>query len=96
MRTPTARVHWTGLCDYSVGNGAANWGTRPAIAQTEAAARIVYAGYGRVAVGDVALEHGGRIARPYLAPARSRRGPPTDAQGERPVHVGHELAVHHL
>ena len=53
----------TGLCDYSVGNGAANWGTAAAIAQVEAASRIVYAGgYGRVAVGDIGLEHGGNIA----------------------------------
>ena len=51
------------LCDYSVGNGAANWGTGAAIAQLEAAARIVSAaGHGRVAVGDVGREHGGNIA----------------------------------
>lgn len=51
------------LCDYSVGNGPANWGTSAAINQVEAAARIVAAkGYGRVAVGDVSHEHGGDIA----------------------------------
>jgi peptidoglycan hydrolase-like protein with peptidoglycan-binding domain len=51
------------LCDYSVGNGAANWGTSSATAWVEAAgAAMVKAGYGRVAVGDVSLEHGGDIA----------------------------------
>ncbi len=53
----------TSLCDYSVGNGPANWGTSAAINQLEAAARIVAAaGYGRVAVGDIGLQHGGAIA----------------------------------
>ena len=53
----------TGLCDYSVGNGPANWGTAEAIATTEAVGRTVQSlGYGRVAVGDVSLEHGGPIA----------------------------------
>ena len=53
----------TSLCDYSVGNGRANWGTAAAINQLEAAARIVAAaGHGRVAVGDVGLQHGGDIA----------------------------------
>jgi len=52
----------TSLCDYSVGNGRANWGTAAAIAQLESAARIVArAGHGRVAVGDVGFEHGGPI-----------------------------------
>ena len=52
----------TGLCDYSVGNGPANWGTAEAIAATEAVGRTVQAlGFGRIAVGDVSLEHGGRI-----------------------------------
>jgi Putative peptidoglycan binding domain/Penicillin-insensitive murein endopeptidase len=51
------------LCDYSVGNADANWGTAAAINQLEAAARvIVKAGHGRVAVGDVSREHGGNIA----------------------------------
>jgi peptidoglycan hydrolase-like protein with peptidoglycan-binding domain len=50
------------LCDYSVGNGAANWGTAEAAAVLEAAgAAMVGAGYGRVAVGDVSFEHGGDI-----------------------------------
>lgn len=50
------------LCDYSVGNGAANWGTAMAIATTELAGRaMVGLGYGRVAVGDVSFEHGGDI-----------------------------------
>ncbi len=51
------------LCDYSVGNAAANWGTASTIGQVEAAARIVAAkGYGRVVVGDVSREHGGDIS----------------------------------
>ncbi len=52
----------TSLCDYSVGNGKANWGTSAAINQLEAAARVVAAqGHGRVAVGDVSKQHGGDI-----------------------------------
>jgi peptidoglycan hydrolase-like protein with peptidoglycan-binding domain len=51
-----------GLCDYSVGNGPANWGTASAIGQLTAAAAIVKtAGYGRVPVGDIGYEHGGDI-----------------------------------
>jgi peptidoglycan hydrolase-like protein with peptidoglycan-binding domain len=51
------------LCDYSVGNGLANWGTGAAIGQLEAAGRAaVTAGLGRIPVGDVGLEHGGNIA----------------------------------
>ncbi len=50
------------LCDYSVGNGAANWGTAEAIGTLEAAGRsMVAAGFGRIAVGDISLEHGGDI-----------------------------------
>lgn len=50
------------LCDYSVGNGRANWGTGDAIGQLEVAAMAFAAsGHGRVAVGDVSLEHGGNI-----------------------------------
>jgi peptidoglycan hydrolase-like protein with peptidoglycan-binding domain len=52
----------TMLCDYAVGNGAANWGTAAAIAQIEAAGKAIGAkGLGRIAVGDVGLEHGGDI-----------------------------------
>lgn len=52
-----------GLCDYSVGNGPANWGTAEAITTLEVVGRSVQAlGYGRVAVGDNSLEHGGDIA----------------------------------
>ena len=52
----------TSLCDYSVGNGPANWGTAEAIATLEAVGRRVFAlGYGRVAVGDVSFEFGGPI-----------------------------------
>jgi peptidoglycan hydrolase-like protein with peptidoglycan-binding domain len=50
------------LCDYSVGNGAANWGTASAIGQLQAAAHVVVdAGYGRIALGDIGFEHGGPI-----------------------------------
>jgi peptidoglycan hydrolase-like protein with peptidoglycan-binding domain len=52
----------TGLCDYSVGNGKANWGTAAAIGQIEAAAAaFVTTGHGRVSLGDVSREHGGNI-----------------------------------
>jgi peptidoglycan hydrolase-like protein with peptidoglycan-binding domain len=52
----------SGLCDYSVGNGPANWGTGAAIGQLRTAAKRIYdAGYGRVAVGDIGFEHGGDI-----------------------------------
>jgi peptidoglycan hydrolase-like protein with peptidoglycan-binding domain len=51
------------LCDYSVGNGKANWGTGAAIGQIEAAARaFLTTGHGRVPIGDISLEHGGDIA----------------------------------
>jgi peptidoglycan hydrolase-like protein with peptidoglycan-binding domain len=51
------------LCDYSVGNGPANWGTGAAIGQLEAAAAIFAKTVrGRVAVGDISHEHGGNIA----------------------------------
>jgi peptidoglycan hydrolase-like protein with peptidoglycan-binding domain len=51
------------LCDYSSGNGPANWGTAETISTLEAAgAAMVAAGYGRVVIGDVSLEHGGDIA----------------------------------
>jgi peptidoglycan hydrolase-like protein with peptidoglycan-binding domain len=50
------------LCDYSVGNGPANWGTAETIAGVFAAgAWTVSRGYGRIAVGDVSFEHGGPI-----------------------------------
>jgi hypothetical protein len=50
------------LCDYSSGNGPANWGTAAAVGQLEAAASvIVKAGHGRVGVGDISWEHGGDI-----------------------------------
>jgi peptidoglycan hydrolase-like protein with peptidoglycan-binding domain len=52
----------TNLCDYTVGNGAANWGTSAAIAQLEAAARVIGSkGLGRIGVGDAGFEHGGDI-----------------------------------
>ena len=52
----------SGLCDYSAGNGQANWGTGAAIGQLRTAAKQIYdAGYGRVAVGDIGFEHGGDI-----------------------------------
>jgi peptidoglycan hydrolase-like protein with peptidoglycan-binding domain len=50
------------LCDYSVGNGKANWGTGAAIGQLEAAATAFAAKrHGRVPVGDAGYEHGGNI-----------------------------------
>jgi peptidoglycan hydrolase-like protein with peptidoglycan-binding domain len=50
------------LCDYSVGNGPANWGMAEAIDTLEAVGRsMVAAGYGRVPVGDVSFEHPGDI-----------------------------------
>src|SRR5262245_25444395 len=50
------------LCDYSVGNGLANWGTGSAIGLIEAgAARFGNSVPGGVAIGDVSLEHGGDI-----------------------------------
>jgi peptidoglycan hydrolase-like protein with peptidoglycan-binding domain len=52
----------TSLCDYSVGNGKANWGTAATIGLIEQAARVeARLGHGRVAVGDVGFEHGGPI-----------------------------------
>ena len=52
----------TTLCDYSVGNGTANWATGSSIGQLEAtAAALATAGYGRIAVGDAGFEHGGDI-----------------------------------
>ena len=51
------------VCDYQVGNGLADWGTGAAIGQVEAAAaNVVALGHGRVAIGDIGLEHGGDIA----------------------------------
>lgn len=51
------------VCDYQVGNSLADWGTAAAIGQIEAAAaREVALGHGRVAIGDIGLEHGGDIA----------------------------------
>jgi hypothetical protein len=56
------RFSATSLCDYSVGNGPANWGTAEATAVLESVGRTVVAlGFGRVAVGDVSFEHGGPI-----------------------------------
>jgi hypothetical protein len=52
----------SGLCDYSVGNGAANWGTAEAISSLEVdGAWSVRHGYGRLALGDVSFENGGPI-----------------------------------
>ncbi len=51
------------LCDYSVGNGRANWGTASSIGQLQAAAHVVVGqGHGRIALGDIGHEHGGNIA----------------------------------
>lgn len=52
----------TSLCDYSDGNGRANWGTGAAVGQLEAAAAAFFkTGHGRVPVGDLGREHGGNI-----------------------------------
>ncbi len=52
----------TNLCDYSVGNGKANWATGGAIGQLEAASKAFAATHqGRVSVGDASYEHGGNI-----------------------------------
>ncbi len=59
----TPSFNTTSLCDYSVGNGPANWATGDTIGQLEAAtASFARTGHGRVAVGDASLEHGGDIA----------------------------------
>jgi peptidoglycan hydrolase-like protein with peptidoglycan-binding domain len=52
-----------GLCDYSTGNGTANWGTGSTVGAIEKAGAIVAAaGLGRLPVGDLSLEHGGEMA----------------------------------
>ena len=56
------RFSASALCDYSSGNGPANWGTAEMISTLEAAgSAMVAGGFGRVAIGDVSLEHGGNI-----------------------------------
>lgn len=51
------------LCDYSVGNANANWGTASTIGQIQAAAHVmVDKGHGRIPLGDIGYEHGGNIA----------------------------------
>ena len=82
----------TTLCDYSVGNGLANWGTGAAIAQIEAAAKVVAAaGYGRVAIGDIGLEHGGAIRGPHDPPAGPRRRHPAHPRRPPAVPVSQQL-----
>lgn len=50
------------LCDYSVGNGRANWGTSEMTAVLRAASQSSTAGsFGAIAIGDVSLEHGGPV-----------------------------------
>lgn len=50
------------LCDYSVGNGTANWGTSEMTAVLRAASVSGTAGsFGAIALGDVSLQHGGDI-----------------------------------
>lgn len=57
------RFSSSGLCDYTPGVANANWGTGAAVGQIEAAAATMVAkGYGRVALGNIGLEHGGDIA----------------------------------
>jgi len=51
------------FCDYSVGNGRANWGTGGALGLLGAAAAVFTRTVPtRLAIGDVSLEHGGDIA----------------------------------
>jgi peptidoglycan hydrolase-like protein with peptidoglycan-binding domain len=51
------------FCDYSVGNGRANWGTGGAMGLLGAAAAVFSKTVPtRIAIGDVSLEHGGDIA----------------------------------
>lgn len=51
------------VCDYSVGNANANWGTASTIGQIQAAAHVmVDKGHGRIPLGDIGYEHGGNIA----------------------------------
>ena len=50
------------MCDYTVGNGKANWGTASTIGQLQAAAvAMVTKGHGKIALGDIGFEHGGNI-----------------------------------
>ena len=66
--------------------GSANWATGAAIETIEAAARhVAGAGHGRVAVGDVGLEHGGVIAGHDTHRARPRRRRAADPQGQGAV-----------
>ena len=51
------------LCDYSTGDGPANWGTAELVGSLRAiavAARAAH--FGSVSLGDASLEHGGNIA----------------------------------
>ena len=51
------------FCDYSVGNGRANWATGSAMGLLSAAAAVFTRTVPtRIAIGDVSLEHGGNIA----------------------------------
>ena len=82
------------LCDYSVGNGKANWATAAAIGQLEAAATAFAAkAHGRVSVGDVGYEHGGNIPGHQT----HERGLDVDIRpirnDEDQCTLGHELAV---
>jgi peptidoglycan hydrolase-like protein with peptidoglycan-binding domain len=51
------------LCDYSTGNGPANWGTAELIGSLKVMAdRSRAAGLGPMSLGDVSLQHGGNIS----------------------------------
>ena len=51
-----------GLCNYNGGNLTADWGTASAIAMLEQTATLFHERTGgRIAVGDISFEHGGRI-----------------------------------
>ena len=92
LRLPV--VHRPTLCDYSVGNGAANWGTGAAIGQLEAAA-TAFARSEQVA---------SRSATSASSTAATSRCHPThevgldvdirlDPRRREPVRMGHELAA---
>jgi hypothetical protein len=59
MRPDFSRVS---LCNYNGGSGNGDWGTAAAVAHLQSAADLFHARTGgRVAIGDLSLEHGGDI-----------------------------------
>ena len=69
----------TTLCDYSDGNGKANWGTGAGVGLLEAgAAQFAMWVKGGIGVGDLSLEHGGNIPGTRDPRDRPRRRYPAD------------------